>query len=89
MNAADRELFRIALLRVLEANSTRFGLGVPAISLGMGAWGFKGASMDQIAMELRYLFDKGFVATLEKAVSPEIQSWRITANGRDWLAQNG
>ena len=39
--------------------------------------------------ELRYLTDKGFVETPPKTISPEIQTWRITAAGRDWLAQHG
>lgn len=89
MTAADRELLRIALLRVLEANNTRFGLGAPALRLSLGQWGFRDLDEKTLGVELGYLFDKGFAAVVAKDISPEMQTWRITANGRDWLAQNG
>lgn len=89
MTPADRELFRLALLRVLDANGTRFGLGVAAIGANLRQWGFAGAAPVMVTIELQYLFDKGFVCAVDKAISPENQNWRITANGRDWLAQNG
>ena len=89
MTPATRELFRIALLRILEANETRYGLSATAVAMHVGVYGFRGVSEDTILAELRYLFDKGFVATPVKELSPENKTWQITANGRDWLATNG
>jgi hypothetical protein len=84
----QRELLRIALLRVLEANGTRFGLAPFGINLHIGMYGFTGASLADIAWELDYLHDKGFVELVAKQISPENTTWRINAAGRDWLAAN-
>jgi hypothetical protein len=89
MNSQTLELFRLALLRVLEANNTRFGLALGAVSLHMGAYGFKAPGTADIGAELLYLHDKGMVEPTTKALSPENKCWRITAAGRDYLAENG
>ena len=87
MNAEQRELFRLALLRVFEANQTRYGLGLAALGhLGM-TFGFFNAKPEQLEREVAYLQDKGYIAQLFKPVSPENRVWRITAAGRDFLAQ--
>lgn len=89
MNAAQRELFRIALLRVLEANGTTRGLGVQALQIFIGAFGFRTPDLETLLGEMRYLEDKGFVTIVGKAISPENKCWRITATGRDELAEQG
>ena len=86
MNAAQRELFRQAILRVLDANNTRFGLGAEAFDLYLGIYNFPSPAGSGLAAELQYLADKGFVALVNKEVSPENRAWRITAAGRDYLA---
>lgn len=89
MKPAQRELYRAALLRVLEANETQYGLSAPVLAVHVAVFGFRGLGAEFAAAELRYLQDKGLVKMLSKAISPENQTWRITAAGRDWLAQNG
>lgn len=89
MTAAQRELYRAALLRVLEANETKWGLSAPVLAVHAAVFGFRGLGAELAATELRYLKDKGLVNALSKSISPENQTWRITAAGRDWLAQNG
>ncbi len=85
MTTLQRELFRLALLRVLDANQTRFGLGAAALASLVCEFGFTpGAAETEI--ELRYLHDKGLVTPLSKVLSPENRVWRITASGRDCLA---
>ena len=89
MNPDKRELYRAALLRVLDANETQWGLSAPVLAVHVAVFGFRGQGAELASTELRYLQDKGFVKTPSKAISPENQTWRITAAGRDWLAQNG
>ena len=90
MNNEERELFRIALLNVLEQRaSDRFGLQLKAIQTFLGAEGFRGAGGSGILAELSYLEDKEFAARVGKQISPENACWRITAAGRDFLATNG
>lgn len=86
MDAASREQFRIALLNVLEANQTKFGLNILALRLHARRFGCEVMPSD-VLIELRYLQDKKLVETMPKEISPEIEAWRITAAGRDFLAQ--
>lgn len=89
MNADQREIFRSALLRVLEANHTQFGLTALSLAIHVGAYGFPGQGEDVVRVEVQYLEDKGFAAPVHKNISPENRAWRITATGRDELAQRG
>lgn len=88
MNAAERESFREAILRVLdERASNRFGLSVNAIVIFLAQYGFRNAPIAEVNAELLYLQDKMFVALVGKPISPENTCWRITADGRDHVAQ--
>lgn len=87
MNAESRENFRTALLRVLDANNTRFGLGLKALGHLVATYGFQSPNAKDVERELQYLEDKKFVAECMKGVSPENRAWRITAEGRDFVAQ--
>lgn len=89
MNAQQRELFRQALLRTLEANESGRGLGAQALQVLVGAFGFSMPPLDDVKREVAYLEDKTFVAVVGKAISPENKTWRITAAGRDELAAHG
>lgn len=86
MNAATRELFRQNLIAQLCASGV--SMRVPALKVGAKAGGFE-PSDDQIDAELLYLADKGLVAVADKLVSPELKRWRVTADGRDYAAQEG
>jgi hypothetical protein len=86
MNAEQKELFRMALLRVLEANPTRFGLGVAAVGHHMVLFGFPNPPQVSIGAELQYLEDKGLITQVLKGISPNNRAWRITAAGQDFIA---
>jgi hypothetical protein len=83
----QRELFRTALLRILDANHTRFGLTVQALCHLMPVFGFFKSKPDEAEKEIAYLEDKGYIALVTKPISPENAAWRITAAGRDFLAE--
>ena len=87
MNPQQRELFRLALLRVLDSNHTRFGLTLPALCHLAPVFGFHAARPDEAESEINYLLDKGYVTPVFKTISPENRAWRITAAGRDFLAE--
>ncbi len=87
MNAATRELFRQNLIQQLAAIGP-VGMKVPALKVGARAGGFEPGDA-QIDAELQYLADKGLVTAMDKAISPELKRWRITADGRDYAAQEG
>jgi hypothetical protein len=87
MDAQQKELLRLALLRVMDANKTGRGLGPVALKSLIGTYAAT-ASVEEIAIELSYLADKEMVASVDKRISPELTAWRITATGRDFIAQN-
>jgi hypothetical protein len=87
MKPHQRELLRLALLRVLETNATSYGLGIEALRHLAAQFGFPSPKPAAVALEIQYLEDKGFVLPVNKVVSPENRAWRISAAGRDSLAQ--
>ena len=87
LTPSQRELVRLSLLRYLDA-AEGFGLGEGILLSSIRAEGFRVVDEASLQKELQYLQDKGFVAVAEKTISPELRRWRITANGRDLLAQN-
>jgi len=87
MDTEQRELFRLALLRIFDANQTRYGLGLAALGHLGRSYGFFNSGAPQLERELRYLQDKGYIGQLFKTISPENRVWRITAAGRDFLAE--
>lgn len=80
-----RELLRIAILRVLEANTGGFGLGVTALIHMLGAYGTV-STPEEVQCGVYYLVGKGFVMPVNKPISPENQCWKITAEGMDFVA---
>lgn len=87
LNAQTRELLRNNILIQYEA-SGRVGCPLPTIYLGVRIAGFK-LDDEDIAEEVSYLLDKGLLASVEKTLSPENVRYRITAEGRDYLAKEG
>jgi hypothetical protein len=88
MNAEQTEQFRKDILGVLDANRTRYGLGIVTIAyhlipLGFTAKIFGGADKLHAALadELQYLTDKGFVEEAGKQISRENRAWRLTESG--------
>jgi hypothetical protein len=89
MNPESKELFRLALLRVLDANQTRYGLSLVAMGhhltqFSFGVANFKGdaaAFHAAIEEEIQYLADKGLAEEALKVISRENRAWRITRAG--------
>lgn len=88
MTPTTLEQLRIRLLMTLNAVAGA-ELPVSTLVLGSKLSGFSEATEQSVAAELRYLEDKGYVAAAEKTLSPENREWRVTAAGRDFLAQRG
>lgn len=85
MTPEQKELFRMAILRVLDANNTRFGLTVPAVSHMMAMFGFPNPKADEVADEIEYLSRRELIQEVLKIVSKENRAWRITTAGSGYL----
>jgi hypothetical protein len=86
----NKAAFDTALLTVLdEQGSSRFGLGVEALKLLVGRFGFSPSSED-VEKSLRYLEGEP-LAHIElvdrKGFNPQARSWRITTRGMNWLLE--
>ena len=81
MTEEQKELFRKAVLRVLDANRTRYGLGLSAVGHLLAQFGFAGAQMDEMAEAVEYLSKKGLVEECLKVVSGANRAWRISQKG--------
>lgn len=84
------QLREAARLRILHAVAGhRFGAPENFVQIALQTDGFDMSATD-VAEELDYLSDpkKGLVIQVDKRISPEVRHWKITAEGRDFLAQN-
>jgi hypothetical protein len=86
MTNEQREQLRLSLLRFLEGNLTRFGLPTAVLLQMARSEGRTELQKGQVEGELEYLAEKGLAVEALKGVSPENRNWRITANGRDFVA---
>ncbi len=84
----QREQLRLSLMRFLDANSANYGLAESLLVQMAKAEGRHWLTADMVAREMDYLGEKTLAATVQKVLSPENRSWRITAHGRDFLAQH-
>ncbi|MGA2867077.1 MAG: hypothetical protein ABSF95_21585 [Verrucomicrobiota bacterium] len=89
MNSQQKELFRLALLRVFGANKTRFGLGLEAVCHFVAIFGFASPDRDQAADAIDYLARKQLLEEVPNPVSPENRLWRITGPGIAFLDERG
>ena len=87
LSPTQQEQLRLSLLRHLAENPTRWGFNLALLRQLVAAEGFAPLAADAVEAELLYLQDKGLVGPVEKLVSPELRAWRITAAGRDYLAE--
>ena len=87
MNASDREQLRLSLLRFLDENKTRFGIAQSLLFQQAKNEGRSSLTITDVEFELEYLAEKQLVFEPVKLLSPELRSWKITAGGRDFLAQ--
>jgi hypothetical protein len=89
MDANQKELFRKAILQVLDLNRTRFGLAPSALRLHLGQFGFPMANVEQVEEEVQYLAGKGLAEEVVRVISKENRCWRITKPGISFLDENG
>lgn len=88
MDANDREHLRLSLLRFLDAKAGRYGLSTGLLTQMARNEGRPELERGQVEAELVYLEDKKFAQEALKGISPENRAWRITAEGRDFVAMN-
>ena len=88
MNTIQREQIRLSLLRCLDANPTRWGLANALLLQMIRSEGFSRLDEERLRAELQYLADRRLVERIPKHLSPENECWRITADGRDFVAGN-
>lgn len=86
MNPIEREQLRLSLLRFLEENPTKMGMGAGLLLQMARSEGRSELTRAEVLAELQYLSDKGFVADVAKSISPENRCYRITGQGRDFIA---
>jgi hypothetical protein len=85
MTTEQEELLDIALLRVMDANNTRFGLGAQSLALLVNQYGFS-PKVEVVQKRIGYLVGKGLVEATSKPLHPENETWRITSAGMDFVA---
>ena len=88
MTTTDRETLRHTILKAAEA-AKPYGVTLPLLSITARNMGLRSATAGDIHAEVDYLADKGFLHPEPKSLSPENKSWRISASGRDYMAQEG
>jgi hypothetical protein len=81
MNAAQQELFDLAVLRVLDANRTHYGLTLAALAHLLAEFGFSSPPKDLVSERLEVLTRKGFVEEVSKLLGAANRAWRITEKG--------
>lgn len=86
MTPEDRLALRVTLLQI--ARSAPLGVTREFAPVALRLRGVR-PSTAEIGDEIAYLCDKGMLAPVEKKLSPEVKAWRITAEGRDHLAEEG
>lgn len=91
MTATDREQVRWSLLRLLEQWGTRSRWGIATAQLlqAVRSEGLAELKRPDIEGELEYLAGKGWVENVAKPLSPELRCWKLTAAGRDLVAERG
>lgn len=88
MTSQARELLRIGILSALESSGA-YRPTIPVLQRNLKMAGYPQATEEEIKEELLYLRDKGMAEQEKKTISPENSGWRITATGRDHLAEEG
>lgn len=85
MNAAQTELFDEALLRVLDANRTRRGLGYAAIGHWMAMHGFPSPDLNVVKDRVEVLLLKKFVEEVGKELGAANRAFRLTEAGLQYV----
>ncbi|MGI8438095.1 MAG: hypothetical protein ACR2NX_14555 [Chthoniobacterales bacterium] len=85
MTPEIQKLFRVSILRQL-IQAGRLGASVNELMLGARSEGFGASSRDDVREEIEYLTEKGHCSKLSDEISPEVESFKATAAGRDYMA---
>ncbi len=86
MTPEIKKLFRVNVLQQTISGG-RLGRTVNELLLEIRARGFSDASREDVREEIEYLIDKNYVAKLPEEISPEVESFKATAAGRDFAAE--
>ncbi len=82
------ELFDNALLKILEANNTPWGLQSAALCMFAREFGFAPSAPEAVP-RLEYLTAKGMAQEVSKQLSKANRAWKITDAGRRYLDEQG
>lgn len=88
LNPQQREQLRLSLLRFLN-DTPRFARPVALLLQMARAEGRPALDAETVELEMEYLAGKKLVLESSKTLSPEVRSWKISVEGRDFLAQQG
>jgi len=88
MNAQQTELLDKAILKVLDANRTRYGLTAVALGHLIPQFGFTGIDPEVIKDRLQYLTDKKLVEETSKLLGAANRVWRITDTGIQFIDEH-
>ena len=84
----EREQIRLCLLRHLDAAANgAFPISTTLLLQFIRNEGFPQLDEPVLRGELQYLEDKGLIVKCPNTISPENPHWRISADGRDFYAQ--
>ena len=86
MNAEILKMFRVNTLKAI-IRAGRTGATVNELLLDLRGQGFSDASRENIREEIEYLIGKGHVEKLDEHISPEVESFKATPAGRDFIAE--
>lgn len=85
MNATTTELFDLAILRVLDANRTRYGLTIAATAHLIAQFGFPGADQEIIKDRIEVLVGKELVEEVSKLIGAANRAFRLTDAGLQFV----
>jgi hypothetical protein len=85
MNALQTELFDLALLKVLDANRTRYGLSAAAMGHLTVEFGFPNPDPEELLDRLDYLTAKKLVEEVNKLIGKANRAWRISEAGMQFI----
>ena len=88
MNSAEKANLRLAVLKVLDANQSKFGLNLDAITLRLTPFGFDRITQPEVEAVMQHLESEKMIARLPNALTPGVHLWRITDDGRSYLIEN-
>lgn len=88
MTPQQTDLFDLAILRVLDANRTRYGLTVAATGHLMAEYGFKSPNPETVLDRIDYLTGKGLVEEVTKLIGKANRAWRLTEAGLQYVDEH-